>query len=82
MSYQRKGQDKRKLRKLYSETHTHYGAGAYYNERKQRHIRYSCHNKWARTHCRRITRKRLKNMDGSYPKGHYKKVCDYWWEIL
>ena len=82
MSYKRKKEDKHRLRKLYNETHTHYGAGAWYNEKKDRYIKYSCHNKWARTRCRRITRRRLKNVDYSCPNGYFKKVSDYWWEVL
>ena len=82
MSYHRKQQDKHKLKHLYNETWHSYGAGAYYDERKNRYIKYSCHNKWTRTHCRRMTRRRLKNVDYSCPNGYYKKMYDYWWEII
>ena len=82
MSYRRKQEENHRLKKLYDKTKCSYGAGAYYDERKDRFIRYSCHNKWTKTYCRRITRRRLKNKCDHYSGCLYKKFYDYWWEIL
>ena len=82
MSYQRKREENRRLKKLYEETKNAYGAGAWYDERKGRYIRYSCHSEWLKTHCRRMTRRRMKNKTGRYSGCAYKKFYDYWWELL
>ena len=81
MSYKRTQIEKHKLKKLYDETWHNYGAGAYYDDRKNRFVKYSCHNRWLRAHCRRVTRRRLKNIDYSFSGGNYKKIYDYWWEV-
>ncbi len=82
MSYNRKWEEKRRLKKLYNETKYGYGVGAFYDENKNRIIKYSCHNKWTKEHCRRMIRRRLKNKFGNYSGCIYKKLYDYWWEIL
>ena len=82
MSYRRKQEENRRLKRLYSKTKCSYGAGAYYDEQKDRFIRYSCHNKWTKVYCRRITRRRLKKEEGFCKGCKYKKLYDYWWEIL
>lgn len=83
MSHKRKREDNRRLKKLYNETKNGYGAGAQYSEKKNRYIRYSCHNAWLKARCRKLTRKRLKNdIDAPISKGGYKKFFDYWWELL
>lgn len=82
MSYKRKQEDKRRLKKLYEKTKYGYGAGAWFSEKKGRYIRYSCHNEWLKTRCRRMTRRKMKNIDISHKGNEYKKLYDYWWKIL
>ena len=82
MSYHRKQEEKHRLKKLYNETKNSYGAGVWYSEEKHRYIRYTCHNEWTKTHCRRITRRRLNSNYNCYSGCLYKKFYDYWWEIL
>lgn len=82
MSYKRKQKEKQKLEKLYKNTKNSYGAGAWYDERKGRYIRYSCHNEWLKTHSRRITRRKMKNETGRYSNCSYKKFYDYWGKLL
>ena len=82
MSYQRKQEEKRRLKKLYDKSKFLYGMGAYWDEDKNRFIRYSCHNRLTKLYCRRITRKRLKNNYNCYSDCLYKRLYDYWWEIL
>lgn len=81
MSHRRKKEDNRRLRKLYDKTKNAYGAGAWYDEKKDRFIKYSCHNKWTRTHCRRITRRKLNKCFDQYQYNDYRKIYDYWWEV-
>lgn len=82
MSYRRKQEENRRLKRLYNKTKCSYRAGVYYDEQKGRFIHYSCHNEKTKTRCRRITRRRLKEEE-SFCKGcKYKKLYDYWWEIL
>ncbi|MBQ8806577.1 MAG: hypothetical protein IJZ68_09065 [Bacteroidaceae bacterium] len=84
MSYQRARERNRRLRKLYDATKNGYGAGAGYDEEKGRYYRYSCHDRDLKAHCRRVTRRRLKNIhfDANLSGGAHKKVFDYWWTLL
>lgn len=81
MSYKRSIETKRRLKRLLLKTKRYYGVGAYFDSRKNRIIRYSCHNEWVKTHSRRITRRKLKLTDDVYNGCSYKKLYDYWWEI-
>lgn len=82
MSHKRKIEDKHRLKKLYEETKNSYGAGAWFNKNKNRYIRYTCHNKWLKKYCSKAIRRKMKNMEVS-PKGNdYRKIFDYWWELL
>ena len=82
MSYRRKQEENRRLNKLYNKTKNGYGAGAYYDDRKDRLIRYSCHDKNWKARCRRTTRRRLKKMEFHCSGCTYKKFYEYWWQIL
>ena len=83
MSHKAARERNRRLKKLNKETEHSYGAGAWFNEKKGRYIRYSCHNKALKKQCRRATRRRMKNMKDTAPRGgFYKRVFDYWWELL
>lgn len=82
MSYKRKQIEKHKLKKLYDETWHSYSAGAYYDDRKNRFIKYSCHNRWLRAHCRRISRRRMNKEGNLYSRGSYNRVYDYWRELI
>lgn len=82
MSHKRKCEENRRLKKLYEKTKYNYGAGVWFDERKGRYIKYSCHNKWLKTHCRRMVRRRMKNKDMALKGNGYRKLFDYWWELL
>ena len=77
---------KMKLKKLYHETISMYGAGAYYDEKKDRLIRYSCNSSSLRRSLNRIVRRKLNQ--GKYREipylsdGQYRKIVDYWWTLL
>lgn len=79
----RKRVENHRLKRLYSETKYSYGAGAYYDERKKRYIRYSCNDKALRQIMNRRTRRKLKkNHEDTVQNGQYKKLADYWWTLL
>ena len=82
MSYKRKQEEKRRLKKLYEKTKYGYCAGAWYDERKKRIIRYSCHIKSEKKWCKRLTRRKLNRLSENYSNCAYKKIYDYWWQIL
>jgi len=82
MSHKRKTEDKHRLKKLYEETKNYYGAGVWFNKDKNRYIRYSCHSKGLKRYCKKVIRRRIKNIEVS-PKGNgYRRIFDYWWELL
>ena len=82
MSYQRKVEDNRRLRKTYEETKHSYGPGVWYNEEKERYDRLNFTSKRLKKHCSRITRRRLKKDTSVGGKSYYKRHFDYWWELL
>lgn len=83
MSHRRKTEDKRRLKRLYEETKHQYGTGVWYSDKKNRFIRYSCHNAWLKRYCSKITRTRMKNiLENSNSKAEYKKIFDYWWILI
>lgn len=82
MSHKRKQEDKHRLKKLYDKTKHSYGCGAWYYEKQDRLIRYSCHNKWLRRYCRKMSRRKMNNQMKLYSKGDYNRLFDYWWWVL
>lgn len=80
MSYSRSRETRRRLKRLYDETKHTYGAGAYYDDDKNRYVRYSCNDKNAKIICKRITRRRMAKLDNT-TRGSYRKLYDYWWII-
>ena len=82
MSHRRSREDDKRLKKLYEETKNSYGAGAYYDEKKGILRQYSVHSKFIKNQSTRTIRRKLKNSDIIYSKGQYKRLYDYWWELL
>ncbi|MBQ6627897.1 MAG: hypothetical protein IJH65_03620 [Methanobrevibacter sp.] len=81
MSYQRKMIENRRLKKLYQATKNWYGAGAYYDERKKRIIKYTCNSKEVRKLSSKIIRRKLNRTEDRYNGSKYKRLFDYWWTI-
>lgn len=81
MSYRRSIEDKRRLEKLHNETRNSYFAGAWYNEKKGRYVKYTCHDEWFKTYSRRIVRRKLKNNEDLIHGNSYKKIFDYKWTV-
>lgn len=75
-----------KLKKTYLATKNSYGAGVWFSEKKNRLIKYSCNSKSLRQALNRITRRKMNRSigedEGSIPVGHYRKMTDYWWDLL
>ena len=81
MSHKRSVEDKRRLKKLYEDTKNNYCSGAWYDEKKNRYIRYTCQNEWFKTYSRRIVRRKLKNDEDLIHGNSYKKIFDYRWTV-
>lgn len=87
MSYKGNQQRKKHLKRLAKETAHSYCSGAYYDEDKDCYVKYSAHSPWLKTYSRRITRRRMKQIEDieQLPSGKsckYKRYHDYWWELF
>ena len=79
MSYQRKKEDKRRLKKLYEESRWGYGRGAWYDEDKDRIIRYS--NVSEGWYWKRFSNKQVRKTTAPIASGNaYRKIFDYWYQ--
>ena len=82
MSYRKSSENKRRLKMLGDKmSKGYFPSGVYYDEKKNRYIRYYRGNNWLKVHCRRMIRRKLKATETTYNKGQYKKLYDYWWEL-
>ena len=86
MSYRGCGERRRKLKKLYEQTHARrkYAGGAYFNEDKHRYVKYCPYTrsrtgiaKWLR----KQANKKIRRLNKSLRNSQYRKVYDYWWNL-
>lgn len=81
MSYQRKREEKRRLKKLAEDS---CGWHAYYDKRRNRYkrcyLRNSRYTKWVKTQSSRVARRRQNNGEYCNHNG-YRKLYDYWWTL-
>lgn len=84
MSYQRKKEDKKRLKELYKKTKNNYCSGAYFDTKKKRIIRYwiSGDTKFWKKHSNKKIRRKFKDVEKFQQKCLYKKIFDYWWTIF
>lgn len=82
MSYRRSRERNRRLKKLYEETKHSYGAGAWYDEDKNRFIKYSCGGKKYKKYLKKLSSKKARRYKGDMQNCEYKKTFDYWWELF
>lgn len=83
MSHKRKREDNRRLKKLYEDTKSSYGAGAYYDDRKKRYVRVYVRRSHTKKDYKRYSNKRLRQNRSVALRGNkYRRVFDYWWELL
>ena len=76
-----------KLKRLYHATKSSWGAGAYFDEKRNRIRRYSLNSAALRRSLNRSLRRKLnENLDGiqheHFSPGTYRKMKDYWWELM
>ena len=83
MGYFRSIENKRRLGNLYNETKSQYGNGAYFDEDKQRFIRYYPYGRPGYTKfLKRKTNKRVRK-DNNLPRySGYKRCYEYWWTLF
>ena len=83
MSYARSKKEREKIEKLSHETFHNWYSGAYYNEDKQRFVKYGPKGQRAKTrkYFKKYSNKRVRRVD-SHNGGSYKKSWDFWWNLF
>lgn len=81
MRHNEKMVEKRKLKRTYAATHSRYGSGVWYDDRKQRYVRIYIGSPGYGKFLRRISNKRLRKDKRLYQGSAYKRIYDYWWEL-
>ena len=81
MGYKRSKEQRRRDARTYSKTKTSYGKGIYYDKEKGIYRRYQLpeRTRFVKRKCNRAVR-RYKGALST--KGAYRRVSEYWWEIL
>lgn len=82
MGYKRSKEDKRRLKKLHFETKNRYAAGVWYDDRKQRYIKYSRSDFPGAGFFHKLSNKKVRRDGNVVSGGSYKKVFDYKYHIL
>ena len=80
MGHKQASERNRRLKKLYDETKNSYGRGVWYDNKKQRYVRY-CFGDCKR-YFRRLANRKVRRNNDVPSGGNYKKVFDFWWSIL
>lgn len=81
MSHRRKGEENRRLKKLYEETHKHSYSwgGAYYNDNKNRYVRIRTSRSGFPKYVRRLANKRIRQRKmETLNNSRYRKASEYW----
>lgn len=83
MGYFRATEQKKRNIKVYYQTKNYYGAGVYYDDQKQRYIRYYPNSKSGLTKLlKRVSNKKVRNAKEIHNHCQYKRLYDYWWNLL
>ncbi len=83
MSYHRSKERNRRLKKLCDETGFVHGAtGAWYDEDKNRYIKYSYGSKKYRKFLKKLSSKKARRYKGDIQNCDYKKTFDYLWKLI
>lgn len=82
MSYRRCNERNRRLRKLYKSTKNYYGHGAYYDKKKQRYVRYSVDRNGYKKYLKRYYNKKIRKSSDIDNHNGYRKLYDYWGNLL
>lgn len=82
MSYQRSCQEYKRMRRLYDKTKNAYGAGVYFNEQKNRFMRYSASNGVRSKFLKKQSNKRVRRATDLHNYAAYRRYLDYYCEVL
>lgn len=83
MSYRRKLETNKRLKKLYYSTRNKVSGGVYYDREKGRYIRYYLYKKGnLKRTCKRLSNKRVRKSSYIKNGARYKRVYDYWRELI
>lgn len=83
MGYRRSRNERKKLKKLYRKTKNSCRGGAWYNDDKERYIRYSASNTPGYSkYLRKLSNRKLRHSNDVLNYGLYRKIFDYWWVLF
>ena len=83
MGHRRSVQERLRLKKLYKQTKYSCRGGAWYDDEKERYIRYFASNTPGYTKMlRRISNRKVRKSKEVLNHGLYKKAYDYWWVLF
>lgn len=82
MGYRRSKERNRRLQKLYDKTKNSYGAGVYFDEHKNRLVKYSIGGSNCKRFLKRRASKKMRKYKNNMQYNNYKKTFDYWWELF
>ena len=71
-----------RLKKLYESTKQSCGAGVYFDNDKKRYIKYQCGGRSYRKSLRKLSNRKYRRMNDVMKHSGYKKVFDYYWNLL
>ena len=82
MGWRRSQERKRRLKKLCSLTGYGVTGGAYYDAKKRRTVRYYISDYPCAGYLRRQANRAVRRARDVPDGGRYKKVYDYWWNVI
>ena len=83
MAYKQASNRRKKLARTYAETKNSYGSGVWFDEDKNRYIKYTASNTPGYTKLlRRISNKKVRKAVDIGNYSAYRKCFDYWWELF
>lgn len=83
MGYRRSVERNHRLKRIYDSTKHKYTGGVYFDEEKNRYIRYCPRNTTGYTKfIRRKSNKRFRKQNEPLNHNQYRKVYDYWWTLI
>ena len=82
MGYHRSQERNRRLKKLYDETKQHFLCGAFYDDDKNRYVKYSLSDIGQSKYYRNLANRKVRHSDDIQSGGSYRKAYDYWWALF
>ena len=81
MGYRRSKERNRRLEKLYNETKNSCCAGAWYDDSRNRFIKFTSGGRKYKKYLKKISSRKARRYKGDLAHCDYKKTFDYWWEL-